>query len=298
MIRITTLSENTAISSGMRPGARGSFLAEWGLSILIETDDMTVLFDTGQGISATHNADVLGIDLTQIDKIVLSHSHQDHTGGLCEMLRRIRKNKIEIICHPHVWANRYNRRNGTEKFMGIPFARQELESYGAVFHLTNESVRLTDYMLTTGEVPLVAKFEKTRSDSNSIERYIRIGTELQSDGLLDDQAIIINTGQGLGIIAGCAHRGIVNTIFRAQQLTGINEIHCVIGGAHLFGGSEERVWQTIAALKDLDVQKLGLCHCTGLPAMTLLAHEFGNKFFFNNAGTNIELPLELGNSQG
>ena len=94
MIRITTLSENTATNAEKELGLRGSFLAEWGLSILIETDEMTVLLDTGESISATHNADILGIDLAKIDKIVLSHSHSDHTGGLREMLRRIRKKEI------------------------------------------------------------------------------------------------------------------------------------------------------------------------------------------------------------
>ena len=88
MLRITTLSENTAIM--------GNFLAEWGLSILIETDEVNILLDTGRSISATYNADTLGIDLNKIDKIVLSHSHYDHTGGLHEMLRRIRKEEIYL----------------------------------------------------------------------------------------------------------------------------------------------------------------------------------------------------------
>ncbi|MFP4573759.1 MAG: MBL fold metallo-hydrolase [Desulfobacterales bacterium] len=290
MIRITTLSENTAISAGMKKGLRGSFLAEWGLSILIETDNTTVLLDTGKSISATHNADTLGINLNKIDKIVLSHSHPDHTGGLLEMLRRIRKNQIEIIAHPHVWANRYNLRNETEKFSGIPFQRQELENYGAVFTLTAESVKLSDNMLTTGEVPMVTEFEKTLADNSTTNRFIKKNGEVKPDNILDDQAIIIKTDQGLAVISGCAHRGIINTIRHAQQLTGIKTIHSVIGGSHLVQSSGERIRQTIAALKELEVQKLGLCHCTSLQAMTALAHEFGDKFFFNNAGTQVELP--------
>ena len=288
MIRITTLSENTATNADKELGLRGSFLAEWGLSILIETDEMTVLLDTGESISATHNADILGIDLAKIDKIVLSHSHSDHTGGLREMLRRIRKKEIEVIAHPHVWSNRYNYKNGMERYSGMPFPRQELENYGAVFNLTAESVKLTDNMSTTGEVPLVTEFEKSRADKT--KRFIKEDGNLKPDELLDDQAVVINTGQGLAVITGCAHRGIINTIRRAQQLTGIDSIHAVIGGAHLIGGSEERIRQTIATLKDLDVKRLGLCHCTSLPAIVLMAHEFGNRFFFNNAGTQVELP--------
>ena len=92
-MRITTLSENTA---GM-----GNYLAEWGLSILVETDKVGILLDTGRSISASYNVDTLGIDLSRIDRIVLSHGHSDHTGGLREMLRKMRK-EVEIIAHPDI----------------------------------------------------------------------------------------------------------------------------------------------------------------------------------------------------
>ena len=92
-IRITTLSENTANSG---------FLAEWGLSILVEVDETRVLVDTGQSFSAVHNAQLLGVDLSTVDRIMLSHGHADHTGGLCEVLRR--RDEVEIIAHPDMWA--------------------------------------------------------------------------------------------------------------------------------------------------------------------------------------------------
>ena len=281
MLRIITLSENAAIM--------GNFLAEWGLSILIETDEVNILLDTGRSISATFNADTLGIDLNKIDRIVLSHSHYDHTGGLREMLRRISKEEVEVIAHPHVWANRYNRREGkADKFMGMPFPRQELENFGAIFNMTTKPVKITDNIITSGEVPMVTDFEKVAS--GDIIRLIKEDTGFKTDELLDDQAIFINTEQGLVVITGCAHRGIINTLYHAQQITGVKSIHAVIGGAHLKDASEERIWRTIADLKELNVQKLGLCHCTDMPAITLMAREFGDKFFFNNAGTIVELP--------
>ncbi len=288
MLRITTLSENSGISAGIQLGIPGSLLAEWGLSILVETDEVNVLLDTGKSISATYNADTLGIDLKTIDRIVLSHSHDDHTGGLREMLRRIRKNKIEIIAHPQIWTNRYNRRDGKITFKGMPFPRQELENFGAVFNMTTKPVKITDNITTSGEIPMVTDFE--RMDSGKTEWFIKEETGTKPDELLDDQAIFIKTGKGLVVIAGCAHRGIINTLRHAQQVTGVKSIHTVIGGAHLVGASEERIGRTIAALKRLNIQKLGLCHCTTLPAVTLMAHEFGDKFFFNSAGTTIELP--------
>jgi len=266
----------------------GDFLAQWGLSILIETDEVNILFDTGRSISAMYNADTLGVDLNKIDKIVLSHSHLDHTGGLHEALRRISKSEIEIIAHPQIWAVRYNRREGeADKFMGIPFQRQELENLGAVFNLTTKPVRITDNIMTTGEIPMVTEFEQIESGDLSRLREEEVG--LKPDKLLDDQAIFINSGQGLVVITGCAHHGIINTLYHAQQLTGVATIHTIIGGAHLVDASEERIWLTIAALQDLNVQKLGLCHCTSLPVVALLAQEFGDKFFFNITGTSFEL---------
>ncbi|MFC1941221.1 MBL fold metallo-hydrolase [Chloroflexota bacterium] len=278
-ISITTLSENTA--------GRGGFLAEWGLSILVETDTMSILLDTGKSISTTFNADVLGIDLSKIDKIVLSHSHPDHTGGLREVLRRAKKKEIEIIAHPHVWALRYRRQPGkADRFAGIPFQHEELKNLGAIFNLTTKPVRITDNIMTTGEVPMVTDFEKI---ANADTRFIKEGTDFRPDEILDDLAIIINTEQGLVIITGCAHRGLINTLYHAQQLTGVRQIHMVIGGCHLIDASDEQIWLTIAALKELGVQRIGVSHCTGLPASAIMAREFGSNFFFNNAGARIDL---------
>jgi 7,8-dihydropterin-6-yl-methyl-4-(beta-D-ribofuranosyl)aminobenzene 5'-phosphate synthase len=275
-LQITTLSENTA--------GLGNFLGEWGLSLLVETEGQNILFDTGQSISASHNADLLGIDLGNIDRIVLSHGHYDHTGGLRQILHRMRK-KIEIIAHPDVWAVKYSRRQGEEdRYIGIPFHRQTLESLGARFNLTKEPVRITDNIITTGEVPMVTEYEE-------IEPYLVVkeGDGFIPDKLLDDQAIIINTEPGLVVILGCAHRGIINTLYHARELTGVKTVHTVLGGCHLMDASEERVRLTIAVLKELGVQRLGVSHCTGLPASAIMAQQFGDKFFFNNTGTRISL---------
>ena len=274
--RITTLSDNTA--------SMGDFLAEWGLSILVETKESNVLLDTGTSISAIHNAETLGIDLNNIDKIVLSHGHYDHTGGLREMLRRIKK-EIEIIAHPEVWQAKYHRRkNDPERYIGIPFQRDELESLGARFNLTKQSVKISENILTTGEVSMVTDYESVDSGL-----FIKEDSTWRPDPVLDDQALIIKTEKGLIIILGCAHRGMINTIYHAQKITGVTEIYTIIGGSHLIGVSEERLWQTIAALKELKIQKLGLCHCTDLPVMGILAQEFGEKFLFNRSGMRIDI---------
>jgi len=275
-IRITTLSENT--------GAIGDFLAEWGLSILVETDRTKVLLDTGKSCSCVYNADTLGVELGSIDKIVLSHGHFDHTGGLREVLRRMRK-KVEVIAHPDIWQLKYSQREGEQgKYIGIPFHQSELESLGALFVLDPKPVEIDDSILTTGEVPMVTPFEAVDA-----ALVVKEGSVMRPDQVMDDRALIVKSEAGLIVLLGCAHRGMINTLYHAKQLTGEDKILAVIGGSHLISASEERLWQTIAALHELEVQKLGLCHCTDLRATSVLAQEFGEAFFFNKAGTVVDI---------
>ena len=275
-LRLTTLSENTANI--------GELLAEWGLSILIETDEVNILLDTGKSISVSHNANTLGIDLSKIDKIVLSHAHYDHTGGLRQVLGRMKK-EVEIIAHPNIWKAKYSRQQGhADRYIGIPFQRQELETFGARFTLTTKPVRITDNIMTTGEVPMITDYEEIDP-----KLFVKEAGAWELDTLPDDLALIINTEPGLVVVLGCAHRGIINTLYHAQQLTGIKEINTVLGGSHLFTASAEQVWQTMAALKEVGVQRLGLCHCTGPPAAALICQEFGDKFVLNNTGTVLEI---------
>lgn len=276
-LRITTLSENTAML--------GDFLGEWGLSVLVEMDGTTVLLDSGSGRSVIHNADSLGIDLRRVDRIVLSHGHYDHTGGLREVLRRMRK-QVEIIAHPDIWEAKYARGRGSQRarYIGIPFQRRELESLGASFQLTREPVAITGSILTTGEIPMVTDFERIDE-----VLYVEQDGELKPDGLADDQALIVKTGQGLVVILGCAHRGMINTLYHAQKLTGVSRVHSVVGGSHLISASEGQLRKTIAVLKELGVERLSLCHCTGLKAISVLAGEFGDRFVFNTVGSVIEV---------
>ena len=277
-IKLTTLSENTVGST------KRSLLGEWGLSILVETAEETILMDTGGGVAAANNADALGIDLKKVERIVLSHGHYDHTGGLRDILAKT--GPVEVIAHPDIWAPKYARsEEGPERYIGIPFMREELESLGASFTLSREPVWLTDQIVTTGEIPMKAEFE-----SIDPQLYVRKGDVWQPDELWDDRALIIKTEEGLVVILGCAHRGAINTLKHAQELTGEERIYAVVGGMHLMVASEERVLLTAAALQELGVKKVGASHCTGLSATVMLAQQLGENFFFNNVGTQVTLP--------
>lgn len=275
-VQITTLSENTA--------GRMNLLAEWGLGILIEADGYKILLDTGQSFSAAYNAITLGIDLSQIDKIVFSHGHLDHTGGLLHILKMV-KGKVEVIAHPDIWALKYARRSEqAEEYIGVPFPREAAEALGASFNLSKEPVWISENIVTSGEIPMITEYEKIDPIL-----YVKEKGELKPDPLWDDQALFLKSEKGLIIILGCAHRGIINTIRYAQKLTGVEPVYAVIGGTHLISASPQRMDLTIAELLNFGVQRLGVSHCTGLPASAMLAQTFGEACFFNNAGTRINL---------
>ena len=272
-IRITTLSENTG-SIGL--------IGEWGLSILIEADGLRILFDTGQSFSVVHNARVLKVDLSKIDKLILSHGHFDHTGGLGEVLKQTAG--VDIIGHPDVLNPKFAVLDDAEMSIGSPFDRKELEDMGARLNLTKEPVWLTDNIVTTGEIAMVTDYEQVDPDM-----FIKDKGTLQPDPLIDDLAMAIRTEFGLAIILGCAHRGIINIIRRLQELTGDYRIYCVIGGTHLLRATEERLTKTVADLRKTGIQRLGVSHCTGFEASCRLAKEFPDIFFMNNSGVIINL---------
>lgn len=277
-IRITTLSENTATFGS---------IAEWGLSMLVEADGVNVLFDTGASFSAVYNAHLMNIDLRTIDRIVLSHGHYDHTGGLVDVLKRMNK-EIEVVAHPDIWAARYSKHGDhPERFAGLPYRRELLENLGARFNLTAKPAYITGNMYTTGEVPLLSAYEMVEDNL-----YVKEGGKLKPDKMADDLGMVIDTDYGLVVILGCAHRGIVNTLKQAQKLAGKEPIYAAIGGTHLLNASGGRLQKTAVELREMGVRYLGVSHCTGFEAEAYLAREFGKNFFLNNAGTQLTLPFK------
>ncbi len=272
-VTIHTLCENTV--SGI------NFEAEWGWSALVTIGEVRVLLDTGARCAAVRNADTLGLDLGSIDSIVLSHAHRDHTGGLLEMLRRT--GPVDIIAHPAVWERKCKKVPGenTPVYNGVPFARWDLESR-ARFSLHTEPVRLAEGLTTIGEVPMVTDFEVVEAAF-----HVQEDDGLRRDTFPDDLALAAETGKGLIVILGCAHRGMINTILRAREITGQRRVHAVLGGTHLYPKNSEQVALTIEALKELGVEKIGVSHCTGLTASMEVARAFGDRFFFNNAGNVV-----------
>jgi 7,8-dihydropterin-6-yl-methyl-4-(beta-D-ribofuranosyl)aminobenzene 5'-phosphate synthase len=281
-VTITTLVENT---SGLP-----LVVGEWGQSILVEADGKKILFDTGPTGTVLKNAAALGIDLSTIDKIVLSHGHYDHTGGLLDVLIKLKESGkhpdgIEIIGHPDIFSPKhFYIKDFIERSVGIPFKREDLEALGARFNLGMEPVKISEKMLTTGEITVTEAYEKIDKDLHT-----KVDGALVPDKLADDLGIIIKSEQGLIVLLGCGHRGIVNTLKHVQKITGISRIYAVIGGTHLISADAEQMQKTVEALKGFNIVRLGVSHCTGLKAGAVMAREFGDAFFFNSAGTKTVL---------
>lgn len=280
-IRITTLVDNGV--------ADIDYIAEWGLSLHLGLDGgMNVMLDTGDGKACVPNAAAAGIDLSEVEAICLSHGHGDHTGGLLPVLNKIRqknphREKVDIYCHPAALEEQYVKHSDTYFYRGIPYHPEELRRLGARFHTSTEPVWLNDHMVLSGEVPLQTDFE-----APSDICYLKTEGQYHPSPVQDDQALFVRTDQGLLVLSGCAHRGIINTLLHAREITGVDQIHTVVGGTHLLNTSMGQQERTADMFLELNVHKVGVSHCTGLKPACYLAHRLGpEKFFFNNAGTVI-----------
>lgn len=275
-VKATVLCENTVFSN---IGA----IAEHGWSVFLQTGQGNFLFDTGQGKALINNAKYFKQDLAAIDGIILSHNHVDHTGGLLAAVTMAAKKPVNVYAHPNLFAPAYLRRGGASKYIGVPFARDELESHGACFTFNTEFAEIAPQMYLTGEVPRVTDFEQGDDDI-----VLQTAAGYVKDPVIDDQSVIIRTDQGLFIILGCSHAGIINILAYACEKTGEERIHTVIGGTHLWSGSEKQKEKTIQALQRMKIERLGVSHCTGFEISMRLAGTFGSKFFYCNVGTVIE----------
>jgi 7,8-dihydropterin-6-yl-methyl-4-(beta-D-ribofuranosyl)aminobenzene 5'-phosphate synthase len=274
--KITILSENSVINSG-------PLIAEHGFSALVERGGEKVLFDTGQGYALFHNARILGLDLGAVQKVVLSHGHYDHTGGLAELLKD-GKNR-DVYAHPDIFNSRsYELPDRPPRPIGIPYSRSHMEGLGARFHLSDEPQEPAAGITTTGVIPRRTSFEI--GDPTLI-----LGSEHggEPDPLHDDLSLVVKGGSGLIVLLGCAHAGLVNILHHVRDMMPGYPVRAFVGGTHLGSSSEEQMEATIDAVKEMGVEKVGASHCTGLAGSARLLAALGDRFFFAGVGATIEV---------
>ena len=285
-------------------------IAEHGFSALLEisyvhenaTKTNKFLFDTGVSkYGIVNNSDVLGINLKDIETIILSHGHFDHISGLISTLRRL-KESVEIIAHPEAFLRRWLvYPNGNKARMDF-LNEKEINQAGGIIrkvdkisflprnanmHSKKKTNQANNRVMITGEIPRVTEFEKGfplqyKEQDNEID--------LVPDPLVsDDQALIMNVrNKGLIILTGCGHAGIINTIEFAKKVTGIEKIYCVIGGFHLSGQDfEDSIPLTMAELTRVDPQYIVPCHCTGWKATNKIIGTMPEKFIQSSVGSTF-----------
>ncbi len=262
-LKITILADNYAYKL---PNA------EWGFSAFVEYEDRKYLFDTGNsGTCVVRNAEQCNIDLRAIDGIILSHGHYDHANGLEAVLKA--SGGKNIIAHPNVFDKKLSVRKSNKKFSGIKFTKEYLElTLQANFFFHSGFYQIYDNIYTTGEVPLKNIYEKIAPHF----KVLKDNGQIVKDEFLDDNSLIINTADGLVIVFGCAHRGIVNIMEYAKEKLNKN-IYAIIGGTHLIEADEEHLNFVVDYIKEQDIKLIAPNHCTGMDNITKLKQIFPDR---------------------
>jgi len=267
-------------------------VAEHGLAFLVSVTSgerrRTLLFDTGSTVNGlVHNLRVLGADPAQIETIVLSHGHFDHTTGLNGLAQQLDP-LPPLVAHPDAWLRRRVAIPGREPFELPTTSKEKVRAAGFEVIEQRQPCSLLDGgLLTTGEIERTTEFER----GLPVQQAFRDG-KWQPDPLLhDDQALVARLrGKGLIVITGCGHAGLINTVRHACKITGVDRVHAVIGGFHL--GTpvfEPIIPPTVEALAEFDPRIVVPTHCTGWRATHALAAAFPDAFIQNSVGTRYVL---------
>ncbi|RJL52980.1 MBL fold metallo-hydrolase [Pectobacterium carotovorum] len=242
-ITVSVLLENR-----LNSGSINSLRAKAGLSLFIQDENDSILFDTGPDDSFLHNAALMGIDLTSLTVTVLSHGHYDHCGGVSWL-----PDKCRIVCHPLVASERYSAvrfSNYTARIKklspNIDYSHHRMEYSSAPLHIGKR-------FMWSGEIPVTKP-----------EAYGVIGGENAGVDFVKDEGVLIyKSDRGLIIFIGCGHRGLIDIVRHCQKITGVNHIHALFGGFHLRCASPRKLWGVRQFLCHLKPDKIMGCHCTG-----------------------------------
>jgi 7,8-dihydropterin-6-yl-methyl-4-(beta-D-ribofuranosyl)aminobenzene 5'-phosphate synthase len=240
-------------------------LGEWGFAALVEADGERLLFDTGaRPRTVLENAKEMGLDLSGIREVVLSHHHGDHVGGLLTLRRELMAVKPETLVRAHVGRGAFWSRpaeNGGEG-NALLRARAAYEATGAAFVEHDRPREIRPGIWLTGPVPRV------HPERNWSGKGVLVGPEGRAeDTLPEDLSLVIDTEEGLVVLTGCGHAGIVNTAEHARTIVREAPLHAVLGGAHLFVLDDERLDWTAERLRAFGLRNFVGAHCTGLEAV-------------------------------
>ena len=274
-MRITCVVDDEAM-----PGS--GLLAEHGISFFIASGGQGVLFDTGSTSRVLlANLARLEIGVEQIDALVISHAHYDHTGGLAGLLEL--RSGIPLDAHPDLVRERYARTSSGVEKIGPVVGRAVLEKRVSL-HLTTEPVEVAPGVWTSGEIA-----ERAEIEGRSPRHVIRQGEDWLPDPYGDDLAVVLKTVEGLALICGCCHAGLLNTLHQVRHAFGAQPA-TIVGGTHLKDTAGADLDHVVEVLEQGGPPDLWLGHCTGRKAFRTLQAAFGERVRPCQAGTVMELP--------
>mgnify|MGYP006285889879 CR=1 FL=1 len=242
-MKIKILSDNTVYHDGL--------LAEHGLSIWFEYGNQRYLFDTGQGHVLNHNAKQMNIDFKKLEGVIISHDHDDHSGGLQELLQD--RPELKVIAHPKIIKNHDIIKN-----------RDPIETPS----------ELTENVWLTGEIPIKGK--------NFTKKKYKKAAETEN-------IIFIKSKKGLIVLTGCSHPGIINVLDYIHDITEGEKIYAVIGGMHLINKGKQELNEIISKMNEYHIEKMFPLHCTGINAMHQLLNNFDGEVLLTGVGEEMEM---------
>jgi 7,8-dihydropterin-6-yl-methyl-4-(beta-D-ribofuranosyl)aminobenzene 5'-phosphate synthase len=266
-MRIVTLIENLAYTQGL--------VAEHGLSVYIETGDRKILFDTGQTGLFIQNAQKLGIDIEDIDTLILSHGHYDHTGGLYPFLEK--NSQAKVFAKKDIFTPKYH---DTNRFIGlVPDEHLLADRFSGVTSVTE----IADGVFMMPEIPI-----RHATDTHFNNLYKKLNGELIPDEFDDELFLVLKQHGQIHIVTACSHRGITNICTAATDYFKL-PVGLILGGFHTRNCTVEQYVYITHYLRQLNPKSIGVCHCTGVEKFAEMYHECDVPVFYNFTGNEVRI---------
>jgi 7,8-dihydropterin-6-yl-methyl-4-(beta-D-ribofuranosyl)aminobenzene 5'-phosphate synthase len=266
-MKIITLIENLSNNQDL--------VAENGLSIYIETDDRKIIFDTGQTGLFIQNAQKLGIAMEDIDSLVLSHGHYDHTGGLYPFLEK--NSKAKVYAKRNIFTPKYT---GINRLIGTAENTEQLKNRMVYVDSMTEIARGVFIM------PEIYIHQKIDTHFDDLTRKVNKGYVL--DEFDDELFLVLKENDQINIITACSHRGITNICTTATEHFKL-PLGLILGGFHLKNCNNEQYLHIVQYFRQIKPNSIGVCHCTGVEKYSEMMRDGVSNLFYNFTGVEIKI---------